>query len=205
MLKTLFTRSSQLHTLGHVQDADAVLVLPFIDMELTQRLAKVLQLRALHSGLVVLVDDDERMGFMKIANFVCAHSSSRYFGYLAQDAFPGDGWLRAALDTLDGSNAGLLAFNDGRFHGTLAIFGLARRSWLAKLYHKFVFFPGYNRHFGDTELSAIAIHQDQLIYNPGCLMIEVDYEKHAKSIDKDDAAIFDRREAQGFDGIIQQA
>ena len=202
MLQTIFTNSSQLHELGNVQHEDAVLVLPYIDAELTNKLVKVLALRALHPGLLVLVNDDERLGFMKIANFVCAHSASRYFGYLAQDAFPGDGWLDAAIGTLDGSNAGLLAFNDGRFYGTLAIFGLARRAWLARLYHKFLFFPGYNRHFGDTELSAIAIHQEQLIYNPGCLMIEVDYEKHTKGNDPDDAALYKQREAQGFDGII---
>ncbi len=147
MLETIFADSSTLESLGHVHNDEAVFVLPFIDREMADRLAKVLAIRAQHPGLVVLVNDDERMGFMKIANYLCSHSTSRYFGYLAQDAFPGDDWLRAAIRTLDGSSSSLLAFNDGRMHGTLAVFGLARRSWLATLYHKFVFLSRVQKAF----------------------------------------------------------
>ena len=203
MLQTIFTSSSELQNLGHIEHEGAVFVLPFIDAELTGRLTEVLVRRALHPGLLVLVNDDERLGFMKVANYVCSHSSSRYFGYLAQDAFPGDGWLRSAVNVLDQSGASLLPFNDGRFYGTLAVFGLARRSWLASLYHKYLFFPGYHSNFGDTELTAIAIHQEQLIFNPSCLMIEVDYEKHKKGNNEDDAKLYKLREAQGFGGIIR--
>ncbi len=203
MLETLYTSSSSLLKLGDLKHEDAVFVLPYTDPALTVRLAGVLAHRALAAGILVLVEDDVRMGFMKIANILCVHSASRYFGYLAQDAYPGDGWLRSALKTLDATNAGLLAFNDGRFHGTLAVFGLARRGWLSGLYHKFLFYPEYRRHFGDTELSAIAIHQKQLVYNPGCVMVEVDYEKHEKENDPADAALYKRREAEGFGGIIK--
>ncbi|WP_419779131.1 hypothetical protein [Maridesulfovibrio sp.] len=203
LLQTIFTSSSELHKLGHIEHEGAVFVLPFIDAELTGRLAEVLVRRALHPGLLVLVNDDERLGFMKVANYVCSHSSSRYFGYLAQDAFPGDGWLRSAVSTLDQSGASLLPFNDGRFYGTLAVFGLARRDWLKSLYHKYLFFPGYHSNFGDTELTAIAIHQDTLIFNPSSLMIEVDYEKHKKGNNEDDAKLYKLRESQGFGGIIK--
>lgn len=202
MLETLYTNSSSLPKAGDLKHEDAVFVLPYTDRELTVRLAGVLARRALGAGLLVLVEDDARIGFMKIANILCAHSVSRYYGYLAQDAFPGDGWLRSALKTLDSSSAGLLAFNDGRFHGTLAVFGLARRDWLSSLYHKFLFYPEYRRHFGDTELSAIALFQRQLVYNPGCVMVEVDYEKHEKENDPADAALYKRREAEGFGGLI---
>ncbi|EPR37049.1 hypothetical protein dsx2_0992 [Desulfovibrio sp. X2] len=202
MLQIITARTSELSNLGPVRHEDAVFVLPFIDGELAHRLADVLVRRALHSGLLVLVEDDERLGFMKVANFVCSRSSSRYFGYLAQDAFPSDGWLRAALATMDSTGGSLLAFNDGRFHGTLAVFGMARRTWLEGLYHKFLFFPGYQSHFGDTELSAIAIHQDSLVYNPGCVMLEVDYEKHRKGNNPDDEALYRTREAGRFGGLI---
>ncbi len=203
MLEILYAKSSSLPKPGGVKHDDAVFVLPYTDPELTVRLAGVLARRALAAGLLVLVEDDARIGFMQIANILCAHSASRYFGYLAQDAYPGDGWLRSALRTLDTSSAGLLAFNDGRFHGTLAVFGLARRGWLSGLYHKFLFYPEYRRHFGDTELSAIALYQKQLVYNPGCVMVEVDYEKHEKENDPDDAALYKRREEEGFGGIIE--
>jgi hypothetical protein len=202
MLTTMVTSSSDLHNLGHVEHDDAVIVLPFIDSELALRLADVLVRRALHPGMLVLVDDDERIGFVKVANYVCSHSSSRYFGYLAQDAFPGDGWLRSAVRTLDKSDAGLLAFNDGRFFGTLAVFGLARRAWLSTLYHKFLFYQEYESHFGDTELSAIAISQNKLIFNPGSLMVEVDYEKHTRKNNPNDEKLYKLREAQGFGGAV---
>jgi hypothetical protein len=203
MLTTMFTSTSDLHNLGHVEHTDVVIVLPFIDSEQAMRLTDVLVRRALHPGMLVLVDDDERIGFVKVANYVCSHSSSRYFGYLAQDAFPGDGWLRSAVRTLDKSDAGLLAFNDGRFFGTLAAFGLARRAWLSTLYHKYLFYHEYKSNFGDTELSAIAISQNKLIFNPGCLMVEVDYEKHTRKNDPDDEKLYKLREAQGFGGVIK--
>ena len=202
MLQTLFAKTSELAEFKAVRHDDAVLVLPFIDEELARRLADVLVRRALHPGLVVLIEDDRRLGFIKTANAICSRSSSRYFGYLAQDVFPSDGWLQAALSILDATENGLLAFNDGRFHGTLAVFGLARRTWLKSLYHRFVFFPGYQSHYGDTELSAIAIHQNTLVYNPGCVMLEVDYEKHTKANNPDDKALFEQRMAQGFGGLL---
>jgi len=202
MLQMLFTKTSELAELQAVHHEDAVFVLPFIDEELVRRLADVLVRRALHPGLVVFVEDDRRLGFIKTANAICSRSSSRYFGYLAQDVFPSDGWLLSAVSTLDEAGSSLLAFNDGRFHGTLAVFGLARRTWLKKLYHRFVFFPGYQSHFGDTELSAIAIHQNTLIYNPGCVMLEVDYEKHTKANNPDDKALFEQRMSQGFGGLL---
>ncbi len=33
-------------------------------------------------------------------------------------------------------------------------------------------------------------------------MVEIDYEKHKKANDPDDAALYKQREAQGFDGHI---
>lgn len=203
MLETIDIASSQLHTFKGAQHDDAILVLPYIDKELTMRLREVLERRANHPGLLLLVDDDERMGFMKIANIMCSRTQSRYFGYLAQDAFPSMGWLDSAIKTLDGTNAGMLAFNDGRFHGTLAVFGLARRTWLEGLYRKFIFYPGYHSHFGDTELSSIAASQHQLVYNPACIMMEVDYEKHTRKNNQDDALLYKEREQTAFGGLAR--
>ena len=203
MLQTIHTTASKLNNLDGIAHKEAVFVLPYIDPELTARLEGVLVRRALASGVLVCVLDEQRFGFMRIANFVFSRSRSKYFGYLAQDAFPGDGWLRSACGTLDKSNAGLLAFNDGRFFGTLAVFGLARRQWLSGIYTNCLFYQGYHSHFGDTEISAIAMGQKQLVFNPGCLMVEVDYEKHRKENNLADAALFQKRAAQGFDGIIE--
>lgn len=199
-MQTIFADVADLGSTRFEHDS-AVLVLPYIDTNQAERLAPVLSRRALCDGLLVLVEDTARIGFIKVANLVFARSSSRYFGYLAQDAYPGDGWLRCAVNTLDKSGAGLLAFNDGRFYGNVAVFGLVRRAWAASLYRNCVFFPGYTRHFADTELSAIAREQGQAVFNPGCVLVEVDYEKHARGLHQGDDALYRERARSGFGGL----
>lgn len=201
MLKSIFTASSCLAELAPVVHEAAVLVMPYVDGEAARKAEGVLVRRALADGVLVMVDDDLRLGFIQAANMVYARSRSKYFGYLAQDAFPGDGWLKCALYTLEETGKGLLSFNDGRFHGNLAVFGLARRDWLRKLYHNLLFYPGYKRHFADTELSAIAHLTGMMIYNENCLLVEVDYDKHEKPNDPEDDALYRARARTGFGGL----
>jgi len=201
MLATRSLKSSELGGFGPVTHGKCVLVLPYTDGELAGRAADVLSRRALADGELVLVEDDLRLGFIQVANLVYARTRSEYFGYLAQDAFPGDGWLKCGLFTLDSTGKGLLAFNDGRFYGNLAVFGLARRSFTASLYHNFQFYPGYKRHFADTELSALAWERGAMVFNENCLLVEVDYSKHAKANDPEDDALYRARARTGFGGL----
>ncbi|MCL1940204.1 MAG: hypothetical protein FWG04_06035 [Desulfovibrionaceae bacterium] len=54
-------------------------------------------------------------------------------------------------------NAGLLAFNDGCFFGSLAAFGLVDRQWTDSFYGgKTLFYPHYKKTYCDTELTDIA-------------------------------------------------
>jgi hypothetical protein len=201
-MRSLFLDVAEMEAGASFDHEQVVVVLPFIDMALARRVETVLSLRALCDGLLVLVDDSLRLGFIKVANLIFAHSRSKYFGYLAQDVFPGDGWLRIGLETLDESGADLLPFSDGRFYGNIATFGLLRRSWARSLYHNFVFYPEYQSHFGDTELSAIAWSQGRAIFNPGCIMCEVDYEKHTRKNNAADEALYRARARTGFNGLI---
>ena len=121
---------------------------------------------------------------------------------MAQDAYPGEFWLDYGLDTLKKSQAGLLAFSDGRFFGKLATFGLADRHWLNTLYGNALFYSEYTRHFGDTELSVIAMSMKKLVFNPHCILKEVDYDKHARPLDHNDAALYRQHAASGFEGRI---
>jgi len=202
MLESLFLQSSNFASFEPVRHAEVVLVLPFIDRDLALRAEEVLRVRANHSGLLVLVEDDERLGFIRVANFVYSRTASPFFGYLAQDAFPGMYWLEQGMKAIMGSQAGLLAFNEGRFFGTVAAFGLARRAWIATLYRHMLFYPGYRTHCADTELTAIAYAKDQLIFTPNALLVEVDYRKHAKPNDPDDERLYRERLATGFGGLI---
>jgi hypothetical protein len=202
VLKSLFTSSSRFDSFTQVGHEDVVLVLPYIDHDLAVRAEEILRVRAHHSGLLVLVDDDERLGFIRVANFVYSHTTSPFFGYLAQDAYPGMYWLEQGMKAMRGSGAGLMAFNEGRFFGTVAAFGLARRNWVATLYRNMLFYPGYRRHCADTELTAIAYARDQLFFNPHALLVEVDYSKHSRPNDPEDERLYKERLATGFGGLI---
>ncbi len=201
-MESVFVDVADIDSTTRFSHHTVVMVLPYIDHKQVLRLEPVLRMRALQDGLLVLVYDSQRIGFIKIANLVFAKSTSKYFGYLAQDAFPGDGWLKCGVSTLEKSKAWLLPFSDGRFYGTVAVFALLLRSWAKSLYHNCVFFPGYRRHYGDTELSVIAIHYNKLVFNPACMLCEVDYEKHMKPNDQDDDALYHERLETGFGGII---
>ena len=66
------------------------------------------------------------------------------------------GWLALAVRAMEQQRASLLGFNDGKWHGQLAAFGLARRSWADSVYGGDLFFSGYRRHYADAELTLVA-------------------------------------------------
>lgn len=202
MLESLFLSSSNFSAFAPARHDEVVLVLPFIDRDLAVQVEEILRLRASHPGLLILVEDDARLGFIRVANFVYSRTASPFFAYLAQDAYPGMYWLEQGMKALQDSRAGLLAFNEGRFFGTVAAFGLVRRSWVATLYRHMLFYPGYRSHCADTELTAIAYVRNQLVFNPNALLIEVDYRKHTKPNDPDDERLYRERQATGFGGLI---
>lgn len=201
MLESVFVQSSKFDSFEPKSHDDVVLVLPYIDHELAVKVEDVLSERANQPGLLVLVNDDRRMGFIQVANFVYMRTRSPLFGYLAQDAYPGMSWLKQAVETMQSTDAGLMAFNEGRFFGTVAAFGLVRRKWARTLYRTMLFYPGYKSQYADTELSAIAYAQNKFIFNPHALLMEVDYDKHRRMNDAEDDALYKRRLATNFDGL----
>ena len=150
MLEIVTITSSSLQQFFCASAYETVIVLPAIDRELAAKASQIMQRRTRQEGLLLVVEDDMRLGFITVANRVYAQTTSRYFAYVAQDAYPGKFWLDYGLDTLKKSQAGLLAFSDGRFFGKLATFGLADRHWLSTTYGNALFYSGYTRHFGDT-------------------------------------------------------
>lgn len=183
--------------------ADVVVVMPWIDRGRATATARLLAQRAGASMLLLAVQDDTRAGPVAIWNDALARSAGAWFGYVADDAFPGRQWLRFARDALARAPAAnLLAFNDGKWFGQLAGFGLVRRTWVEGLYGGSLFHPGYRQHYGDTELTLIARQQQALIYEPHAMLVEIDADKDGKAVNPDDRALFLRRQAQGFDGRV---
>jgi hypothetical protein len=202
MLQSMFVKSSAIESVRGLAHDTVICVLPYLHHDLAVRLEEVLRVRARQPGLLLLVEDDARLGFIRVANLVYLLTRSPYFTYLAEDAFPGEEWLMNAVRTMEKTNAGLLAFNDGRFYGTVAVFGMVQRAWLQTIYRRYLFHPGYSSHFGDTELTTIAFMRGMLIFDASSLLVEVDYEKHHKGLNPADAALYKQRAATGFGGLV---
>ena len=158
--------------------------------------------RAGADGVILCVHDTQREGFITIVNRVFRSTASDYFGYVAQDAFPGRRWLLLALESLRKSNKGLFAFNDGKWMGMLASFGIASRQWVSGRYDGHFFFPVYCSHYADVELSVLAMSERSYCYNPNSVLMEVDWNKDTTSVNPLDKALFHERRASGFDGQV---
>lgn len=202
MLQIQTITSSALRHCTTDDSHEVIIVMPMIDCCLAKKASEVMQRRTQQNALLLLVEDDLRLGFIMVTNLVYAKTRSRYFAYVAQDAYAGEFWLDYALESIKKSHCGLFAFNDGRFFGKIAVFGLADRQWVRTLYGKFLFYPHYASHFADTELSVIAAQTENLVFNPNAILMEVDYEKHLHGNNDADHTLYIARAKTGFDGII---
>jgi hypothetical protein len=115
--------------------------------------------------------------------------------YTAEDAFPGMNWLKFAYEALETTGKSLLAFNDGKWFGRLAAFGMVRSAWAKTNYASGnLFFEGYKSHYADNELTDKANTAQQLCFTPNALLIEVDYQKGRRwTSNADDKALYSGR------------
>lgn len=178
--------------------AGPLMVMPCTDVDAAQRAMALACSRAQSDGLMVAVLDADRLGFVALANRVFRMSQSPWFGYLAQDAFAGRDWLALALKALQQPSAGLLGFNDGKWHGQLASFGLVSRPWAETVYGGDLFFAGYRSHFADVELTLVARQQGRYVYEPDSVLMEVDWGKDQAGVHADDRSLFKARAMQGY-------
>lgn len=155
------------------------------------------------TGLLIGIHDTQSAGFITLINRAFQMSSTPFFGYMAQDAFPGRKWLSNALNTLEKTGTGLLGFNDGKWAGALAGFGLVRRSWAEKNYGGLLFNPKYHSHYADTELTLLALNEGKYAYNPDAVLVELDWEKDQKMVNANDRFLFQKRIDSKFDGRIK--
>lgn len=180
-----------------------VIVMPSIDAQAAARSTRLMAARAgTADGVILEVRDTAGAGFVALANAAFRATRSRYFGYVAQDAFAGRLWLERAVAALEKTGKGLLAFNDGKWMGALAGFGLVRRDWAAGNYGGALFHAGYVGHYADVELTLLAMNEGQLCYDANCVLVEVDWDKDQKSVSATDRALYRHRAAAGFDGRV---
>ena len=203
MLDLHILKTSELERFRGERSHEAVIVMPAVKMAQAKALAGVLIARAKHPGLLVIAEDDSKLGFIATANAVYARTDSRFFAYIAQDAFPGKHWLDFAVRIMQSTGAGLLAFNDGKWFGGVASFGMAERSFTNSLYGNLLFYPQYMSHCADVELSTLARNADKLAYHADCIMLEVDYTRHLRPPQNTpDDTLFHRRRQAGFPLLV---
>lgn len=177
-------------------------IMPCIDLEMGRKTANILACRAGMPCKILVVNDSLRQGFIKTLNQTAARISVKYIVYLAQDAYPGRDWLICAYDALENSGKGILAFNDGKWKGRIASFGMVRCSWVKTIYKDEILYSGYVSHGADNELTVIARVQDMHVYNPECTVVEYDPKKDFGGSNPTDDNLFQDRFNTGFNGIV---
>lgn len=183
-------------------EASVVAILPWVKKAPARRAAELMVARAGAELTVLAVHDDLGAGPMAIWNCAVGLTRGTFLIYCAEDAFAGRYWLRFALQAMQKPGAGLLAFNDGKWFGQLAAFGLVRRAWIKTIYGGFLFNPNYAQHYGDTELTLIARQQQVFVYHPHALLVEVDHAKDKRPVNPADHALFQSRVVTGFDNRV---
>jgi hypothetical protein len=178
-----------------------VVGLPFTSREQAEQAARLMSERAKYPGMILAVYDREALGFNAVINLIFKATLSTYFAYTAQDVFAGRSWLKLAVDAM-GEQKMFLGFNDGKWAGSLAGFGLARRAWAEKNYGGDFFCPDYHRHYADAELTLLAMQAELYVYEPNSVLIELDWNKDQSSVDSSDRATFLERKRYQFNGRI---
>lgn len=201
--RTVITEKDYMNQLDNELNPRITVLMPSIDHKKAEKTITQLESRAGIKATYVILDDPDRKGFVEMVNQgYKKYIDSHYFVYVAEDAFAGQDWLKIAYDTMEEHNAGLFAFNDGKWKGQLASFGMVKKQYLRFLCEgKYLLNPAYHSHYGDTELSVISIAHGKMIYNPNAVLIEVDYKKHG--VNKKDKKTFARRKKDGFDGRVK--
>jgi len=179
-----------------------IMVMPYTNEAQASRAAHFAASRAGVASLLLAVHDEGRQGFIATVNQAFALTHSPWFGYMARDAFAGRSWLALAVRALQAKNAGLLGFNDGKWHGQLAAFGLAERAWAQSVYGGAFFHDAYGSHYADTELTLIAREQGRYVYEPNSVLVEADWDKESAGVSASDRALFKARTAAGFDARV---
>ncbi len=180
-----------------------LMVMPFIDPGRAHRTAQQLVQRADAEGLLLCIHDDLREGFVALVNRAFSSSTHPRVGYVAQDAYAGRGWLQRALEVCALQKPGLFAFNDGKWMGELAGFGLVDREWALGNYQGALFYPGYQSHYADVELTLLAQNDGRFAYEPNCVLIEVDPDKDQKAVNPRDRERFRARQQNGFEERVK--
>lgn len=177
-------------------------IMPATDMKMAKKAGDLMMQRAGIECKLYIIQDEKQEGFMNICNKVVRQKYADYYVYVAQDAFAGRNWLLNALNAMHKEGYGLLAFNDGKWGGKLASFGMVEKEFMLSNYGGDLFYSGYKSHYGDTELTLVAMQKNKYGYEPDAVLTEADYEKDGKSVNQADKRLFNLRKNNNFDDLV---
>lgn len=179
------------------QGSKIAVIMPTTDLKKAQMAITKMQMTAGTPADYFIIEDFERNGFIATMNTAVRKMKDYdYYVYVAQDAWAGEWWLKYALDCMMDKDAGLLAFNDGKWNGRLASFGMVQREWMVKNYKGDMFSKHYKSHYADVELTLMAKRDNKFAYTAESVLMEVDPEKHGVNLN--DQKLFNIRKAQLF-------
>lgn len=182
---------------------DILVIMPHINEELATKTASIMKARAGINCKILLVEDKKRQGFVKTVNHVTRNNKADLYVYTAQDAFVNRGWLYEAILEQAKYGAGLVAFNDGKWNGQMAQFGMMTREFAEANFNGGVFPDCYNANYCDVEISQVAKQQGRYAWAQKAIMMEIDYVKDFKGkVNLEDKALYNERKKTGFDGKV---
>lgn len=173
----------------------------------SEKVAKVHLARAgMDCEVILIIQEDGWDGWVELHNWAARNLDFDHYVFSCGDYFPSRDYLRVAYDLMIQTGHKLIAFNDGKWDGFIATAGLIERKWMETNYEGDLFYPGYKKHYADTELSMIALGQEVIGYCPDAVLIEIDYGKFEKGyIHKIDQLLFlARKESFKSKGMIKE-
>jgi len=159
-----------------------VIVIPYRkgSKELAEKVAKIHKSRAGMPCKIYIIEDVDAVGWVSLINKAFRELEFDYFVYSCDDYFPGRDYLKLAYDMMVKEKVGLVAFNDGKWHGRIATAALVSKEFAQSIYGDAIFYTGYKQSYGDTELTEWAMNKKQFAYCPEAVLMEIDYLKESK-------------------------
>lgn len=182
---------------------EILVIMPHIDEKQATKTASIIKSRAGINHKLLLVEDKKRQGFVKTINHAARHNKAELYVYTAQDVFVSRGWLYEAVIAQAKAASGVTALNDGKWHGSMAQFGMVTGEFADKFFKGGLFPDCYNSNYCDVEISQIAKEYNRYAYAEKSIMMEIDYKKEfTGKVNTDDKTLFNERKKTGFGGLV---
>ena len=162
------------------------------DYNMAMKNAYLHKLRAGVQCDVIVKIDTSKIGWVAMHNEEFSKGGFDYYVYSCADYYPGRNWLKKAMDFMEFNKLSLIGFNDGKWDGNIATVGLVKKEWIKKYYNN-LFYEGFKSHYADTEITSLARIDEVYGYCSDAVLIEIDYDKELKSVNKKDRELFIKR------------